>query len=67
MYAATGGVPVSNGVTDGCFINYCDVDLPSSWPTLYYKGSYPRLQGVKARWDPRNVFHHAQSIVPASV
>ena len=67
VYAATGGVPVSNGVTDGCFINYCDVDLPSSWPTLYYKGSYPRLQGVKARWDPRNVFHHAQSIVPASV
>ncbi|HEX5290827.1 MAG TPA: FAD-binding protein [Streptosporangiaceae bacterium] len=65
VYAATGGVPVSNGVTDGCFINYCDVDLPSSWPALYYKGAYPRLQGVKARWDPRNVFHHAQSIVPA--
>jgi hypothetical protein len=65
VYSATGGVPVSNDVTDGCFINYCDVDLPSSWPTLYYKDAYPALQAVKARWDPRNVFHHAQSIVPA--
>jgi hypothetical protein len=65
VYAATGGVPVSNAVTDGCFINYCDVDLPASWPTLYYKGSYRALQVVKAQWDPRNVFNHAQSIVPA--
>ncbi|MDQ2874104.1 MAG: FAD-binding oxidoreductase [Actinomycetota bacterium] len=65
VYAATGGVPVSNDVTDGCFINYCDVDLPPSWPTLYYKSGYPALQAVKARWDPRNVFNHAQSIVPA--
>jgi FAD/FMN-containing dehydrogenase len=65
VYAATGGVPVSNAVTDGCFINYCDVDLPSSWPALYYKGGYPRLREVKAQWDPRNVFRHAQSVVPA--
>jgi hypothetical protein len=66
VYSATGGVPVSNRVTDGCFINYCDVDLPASWPTLYYKDGYPALQAVKARWDPRNVFNHAQSIVPAA-
>jgi FAD binding domain/Berberine and berberine like len=66
VYADTGDVPVSNRVTDGCFINYCDVDLPSSWPTLYYKSSYPALQRVKARWDPLNVFNHAQSIVAAT-
>jgi FAD/FMN-containing dehydrogenase len=66
VYSTTGGVPVSNRVTDGCFINYCDVDLPASWPTLYYKDGYPALQAVKARWDPRNVFNHAQSIVPAT-
>ena len=65
VYAPTGGVPVSNRVTDGCFINYPDVDLPASWPTLYYKSSYRALQVVKAQWDPRNVFNHAQSIVPA--
>ncbi len=62
VYSATGGVPVSNGVTDGCYINYPDVDLPASWPTLYYKANYPALQEVKAQWDPHNVFNHAQSI-----
>jgi hypothetical protein len=65
VYSDTGGVPVSNRVTDGCFINYPDVDLPASWPALYYKASYPALQRVKASWDPGNVFNHAQSIVPA--
>ncbi|MFI5064679.1 MAG: FAD-binding oxidoreductase [Streptosporangiales bacterium] len=65
VYSASGGVPASNGVTDGCFINYPDVDLPASWPALYYKGNYPALQEVKARWDPRNVFNHQQSITPA--
>jgi hypothetical protein len=58
VYAASGGVPASNRVTDGCFINYPDVDLPSSWPTLYYKAGYPALRAVKARWDPHNVFNH---------
>jgi hypothetical protein len=66
VYSHTGGVPVSNHVTDGCFINYCDDDLPATWPTLYYKDNYPALQRVKARWDPRNVFNHTQSIVPAT-
>jgi hypothetical protein len=42
------------------------VDLPSSWPTLYYKAGYPALQAVKARWDPHNAFNHAQSITPAA-
>jgi hypothetical protein len=65
VYSDTGGVPVSNRVTDGCFINYPDVDLPASWPTLYYKDGYTALQKVKARWDPLNVFHHRQSIAPA--
>jgi aclacinomycin oxidase len=34
------------------------------WSQLYYKHHYPRLQKIKAHWDPRNIFHHAQSIQP---
>jgi hypothetical protein len=72
VYAATGGVPVPNDVSDGSYINYPDVDLADPawntsgvpWPTLYYKDNYPRLQQVKAKWDPRNVFRHAMSVEP---
>ncbi|TDV56022.1 FAD-binding oxidoreductase [Actinophytocola oryzae] len=70
LYAATGGVPVPNDHTDGCYVNYPDTDLSdptynssdTPWHDLYYKANYPRLQQVKAKWDPRNVFRHAQSV-----
>ncbi len=70
VYAATGGVPVSNAANDGSYINYPDVDLTDPqwntsgvpWQTLYYKDNYPRLQRVKATWDPTGAFHHALSI-----
>ncbi|GAB2846390.1 FAD-binding protein [Lentzea nigeriaca] len=70
MYASTGGVPVPDDTTDGSYINYPDADLADlrwntsgvPWHTLYYKDNYPRLQRVKARWDPRNVFQHTLSI-----
>ncbi len=70
MYADTGGVPVPNAVTDGCYVNYADTDLNDttlntsgvSWQTLYYKNNYPRLQQIKARYDPTNFFRHTQSI-----
>jgi len=34
----------------------------AAWPTLYYKENYPRLQQIKARWDPHNVVRHAMSV-----
>ncbi|MEU7135058.1 FAD-binding protein [Streptomyces sp. NPDC046261] len=72
MYADSGGVPVPGAVSDGSFINYPDTDLAdpalntsgTGWQTLYYKDNYPRLQRVKARWDPRDEFRHALSIRP---
>ncbi|MEU8890006.1 FAD-binding protein [Streptomyces sp. NPDC048442] len=72
VYAATGGVPVPNEHTDGCYINYPDADLSDPefntskvpWTELYYKGNYQRLQRTKRTWDPRNVFRHRQSIRP---
>ncbi|MGW7051458.1 FAD-dependent oxidoreductase [Streptomyces sp. NPDC054887] len=80
VYAPTGGVPVvvdpalpatKDANTDGCYINYPDVDLLDEqhlntsrqpWHQLYYKDSYKRLQQTKKRWDPHNIFRHAQSI-----
>jgi FAD binding domain-containing protein/berberine-like enzyme len=73
LFADSGGVPVPGEVCDGAMINHPDVDLADPefntsgvpWPALYYKENYPRLQRVKARWDPRNIFRHALSIRPA--
>jgi hypothetical protein len=70
LFAESGGVPVPGDAYDGAFINHPDTDLMDPalnssgvpWYTLYYKANYPRLQRIKARWDPRNVFRHAMSI-----
>jgi aclacinomycin oxidase len=70
LFSDTGGVPVPGDAYDGCMINHPDVDLADpalntsgvAWPTFYYREHYPRLQRIKARWDPLNVFHHALSI-----
>jgi berberine-like enzyme len=70
IFADTGGAPVPGDACDGALINHPDTDLAdptlntsgTAWPTIYYQGNYPRLQRVKARWDPRNVFHHTLSI-----
>jgi len=70
LFAESGGVPVPGDAYDGAFINHPDTDLADPalntsgvpWSTLYYKANYPRLQRIKARWDPRNVFRHKMSI-----
>jgi aclacinomycin oxidase len=70
LFAESGGVPVPSEAYDGTFINHPDTDLADPalntsgvpWHTLYYKTNYPRLQRIKARWDPRDVFRHALSI-----
>jgi hypothetical protein len=66
LYAGSGGVPAAD---DGAFINYPDVDLAdpawntgAPWHTLYFGGNYARLQWIKAKWDPRDVFRHALSV-----
>ncbi|MEO8607582.1 MAG: FAD-binding protein [Chloroflexota bacterium] len=72
LFADTGGVPVPGEASNGALINHPDVDLADPawntsgipWQTLYYKDNYPRLQQIKSRWDPLNIFHHALSIHP---
>ena len=74
LFADTGGVPVPGEVGNGALINHPDVDLADPewntsgvpWHTLYYKDNYQRLQQIKARWDPGNVFHHTLSIRPTN-
>jgi aclacinomycin oxidase len=70
LFSETGGVPAPGDACDGALINHPDVDLADPvlntsgvpWPTMYYKANYPRLQQIKAQFDPLNVFRHALSI-----
>ncbi|QJT03079.1 hypothetical protein G9272_24635 [Streptomyces asoensis] len=62
VHAATGGVPVIDDVTDGCYVYYPDIDLREPkcttsdvpWYELYYKGNYAKLQQIKKTYAPRN-------------
>lgn len=70
LFAESGGAPVPGEAYDGAFINHPDTDLLDPelntsgvpWHAFYYKENYPRLQQLKARYDPLNVFRHALSI-----
>jgi FAD/FMN-containing dehydrogenase len=70
LFADSGGVPVPGDAYAGAFINHPDVDLADPalntsgvpWHTLYFRDGYVRLQRIKARWDPRDVFRHPLSI-----
>jgi Berberine and berberine like. len=63
-------VPVPDEVNDGSYIGYPDVDLADPawntsevpWHALYYKDNYPRLQRIKRRYDPLDVFRHGLSV-----
>lgn len=45
----------------GVYPNYPDLDLPDG-PNAYHGDSLDRLMAVKARYDPSDLFHFAQSI-----
>ena len=77
VYADYGGTPDpardATGTVDGCYYNYPDTVLGSHergdvdralW--LYFLDNFRRnprnLVEVKQRWDPEDLFHHAQSI-----
>jgi hypothetical protein len=70
VFASTGGYPVPNSNYEGCVINLPDPDALDPainrsgvpWQTLFYGSNYPRLQQVKATWDPTNYFRHSMSI-----
>lgn len=47
------------------YVNYCDLDLPD-YATAYWGDNLARLVAAKQKYDPDNLFHHAQS-VPVSL
>lgn len=45
----------------GAYINYRDGEL-SGWADAYWGENLPRLAAIKSKYDPENIFRHAQSI-----
>jgi FAD/FMN-containing dehydrogenase len=48
-------------VSGEAYQNYVDPAI-RDWQRAYYGANYAKLQQVKAKYDPHNVFHHAQSV-----
>ncbi|MEP7020772.1 MAG: FAD-binding protein, partial [Pseudonocardiales bacterium] len=48
----------------GAYQNYADPDL-AGYAAAYWGANYPRLQQVKAKYDPHNLFTSPQTVRPA--
>lgn len=52
-------------VANGRYANYLDADESGDPAVAAYGPNYRRLQQVKAKYDPRNLFHHNLNVKPA--
>ena len=53
-------------VSDRRYVNYLDADEAKDAVRAAYGPNYDRLAQIKAKYDPENVFHHNQNILPAA-
>jgi FAD/FMN-containing dehydrogenase len=53
--------PFMSGAVYG---NYPDLEL-ADWAQAYWQDNVGRLRDVKRQYDPDNIFHHAQTLLPA--
>jgi hypothetical protein len=49
-------------VSGACYVNYCDLDLGEGYAKAYWGDNLARLMKIKAAFDPKNAFRHAQSV-----
>jgi FAD/FMN-containing dehydrogenase len=49
-------------VSGQSYVNYCDLDLGEDYAKAYWGDNLPRLMKIKAAFDPKNIFRHAQSV-----
>lgn len=55
----------NHGIT-AQYCNYPDLNF-SDWKKAYYGSSYKRLQEIKSKYDPHNLIHHEQSVLPIEI
>ena len=53
--------------TGGVYLNFIGDEGRSRIEAAFGPQKFARLQQIKAKWDPDNVFHHNQNIPPAPV
>jgi FAD/FMN-containing dehydrogenase len=49
-------------VSGASYVNYCDLDLGDGYAKAYWGDNLTRLTKIKAAFDPKNIFRHAQSV-----
>ncbi|AFR06447.1 FAD-binding oxidoreductase [Nocardiopsis alba] len=52
-------------ISEHCYQSFPDRSL-ADWEHAYYGTNYPKLQRIKAHYDPENFFQYAQSIRPTT-
>lgn len=52
--------------TGGIYVNFLSGDEQAARRAAYGEDTYRRLQALKGRWDPENLFHYNQNIAPSA-